>query len=492
MAQINNTVTPGLVSPFGTPTALNSFTSNLGTNTTSNYPATVTSAPTNAFAGSMQTSTPQIAGLVNPVAHPAVAAAANSHPTSLTTNPDGTVKATYNTSAPIVSTPSTSNPTSNPNYNYNAGVASTGTGAGTPVTSNAGTSTPSTGASPTTQQGLLSQIQTLINQQNAQQSGLTSQEQGLISNFTNMNAGILSQPGEIGYQTGRQAQLQQTENTGLAALEGEQTRLAGYEQPQISALTNAAGLLTPTPTAPGQAVFNPATGTYTNASSGGATPQAAPSGIDQNSWNQYIQDFSSGNFGAIPSSITGNANLSGQLQQAVQAQNPNFNYNTAVGSAQGQQALGAAGGTGAASVLQSIPALQSANTAAQGIANTLSGFLQQNPQINSSPLAVGNLAQQWLQGKQLADPTYQTFFNYLSEYANTLAPVLGVGGDPTNMKTQIAQAFLNAQASGQSTMQVLQAMGNLATTKIANLQSGATGGGVVNPAPSNSGSIYDF
>lgn len=158
-----------------------------------------------------------------------------------------------------------------------------------------------------------------------------------------------------------------------------------------------------------------------------------------------------------------------------------------MGQFEGAKAVGAASGTGTANVLGSVPGLQAANTAAQGIANTVTSFLAQNPQLNQSNAAVVNAAQQWVQGKQLADPAYQTLFNYLNEYTNTLAPILGVGGDATNLKTEIAQSFVNAQASGQSIAQVLQSIGKLADDKVKNIQSGATGGGVVAGSPVSSG-----
>ncbi len=150
-----------------------------------------------------------------------------------------------------------------------------------------------------------------------------------------------------------------------------------------------------------------------------------------------------------------------------------------LGQFQGAQALGAAGGQGAASVIQSLPQLQAANTASKGIETTISNFIDANPDINPTNVAFTNSVNQWVQGKQLTDPRYQTLFNYLSEYANTLAPVLGVGGSPTNLKTEIAQSFLNAKSSGQSIKSVLQNMSQLADDKVRNIQSGALGGGTV-------------
>jgi hypothetical protein len=169
-----------------------------------------------------------------------------------------------------------------------------------------------------------------------------------------------------------------------------------------------------------------------------------------------------GQYSAIPSFITSNPVLNAQLNVAAKAIDPNF---TPVAAA------------AASGILSNIPALQSANTAAEGIKNTITNYLGANPSLNPSELAAGNLLQQWIQGKQLTDPKYQTLFNYLNEYTNTLAPILGVGGDPTNFKTQIAQGFINAAASGQSITQVLNAMSQLATNKIHDMQSGALGGG---------------
>lgn len=236
-----------------------------------------------------------------------------------------------------------------------------------------------------------------------------------------------------------------------------------------SGLGTAAGYAQPAPAAYGQTVFNPLTGEYSGGSSN-LNPQDQAKTLASQVMNgqiTYDQALSSlGYAGSIGPTLLNNE------------------ITAAGGNPLSLQATGA----GQQSILQSLPALQSANTAAKGIEQTITSFLQQNPQINSSTATIANAAQQWIEGKQLGDPAYQQFFNYLSEYANTLAPVLGVGGDPTNLKTQIAQGFLNAQASGQSVSQVLQAMGQLADQKIQNIQSGATGGGVVASGTQNESS----
>ncbi len=177
--------------------------------------------------------------------------------------------------------------TSNPNY-LNFQMAGTGP-QGTPLAPSTSTQAPGTAApqNPYTQQSLLAQQQALIQKQNAEQADLAAKKQALETNFTNMNAGILSQPGELGYQTGRQAQLQQTEQTGLADLSGEQAQLAAYEQPQLAALGSAAQSLTPSPAPYGQTAFYPSTGTY----GAGNTPgsgQSSQTGI-QSSDSLYPQ-----------------------------------------------------------------------------------------------------------------------------------------------------------------------------------------------------------
>jgi hypothetical protein len=123
--------------------------------------------------------------------------------------------------------------------------------------------------------------------------------------------------------------------------------------------------------------------------------------------------------------------------------------------------------------------MTTANTAAKGIEGTIQQYLSSNPSLNASASTLANAASQWLQGKQLGDPAYQTLFNYLNEYISTLAPILGVGGDTTNLKTEIAQSFVNAKASGQSISQVLNNISKLADDKLANFTSAGQGGGQV-------------
>lgn len=252
-----------------------------------------------------------------------------------------------------------------------------------------------------------------------------------------------------------------------AALQGTGQQLTANNQQQtgVNQALNAATDLTQAPY--GTPLYNAATGTFTNAQTG--------QGVDFNSAMQsYAQGLASGNipFSQIPSQITSNPVLLAQLlQQASSSQGGSgsgFNLNANLGTTGAQQQIAA-----------QLPSWNAANTAAKGIQQTITGYLAQNPQLNSSDLAASNALNQWINGQQLTDPKYQTLFNLLNEYTSTLAPVLGVGGDTTNLKTEIAQSFINAKASGASIQEVLNNIGQVADSKIANYQSGGTGGGVV-------------
>lgn len=257
---------------------------------------------------------------------------------------------------------------------------------------------------------------------------------------------------------GTQQQLTGQSQMGTAygqALTGANTQ----QQQQLTGLSSAASYAQPSIAGYGQTSFDPLTGQFA-AGQGGLDPSAAA--------QQLAQQVKSGKM-TYEQAVQSLGYAGGAGQQFL---------NNALGGGfnipQSQATLG-----GQNAVLGQLPLLQSADTAAEGIKNKVISYLAANPQLNSSELAAGNLLQQWVEGKQLADPKYQTLFNYLNEYTNTLAPILGVGGDATNLKTEIAQSFVNAAASGASITEVLENMQNLSRGKIQDIRSGATGGGVV-------------
>ncbi len=305
---------------------------------------------------------------------------------------------------------------------------------------------------------------------------------GDLSTGTNVvgsgNAAIASQSAS--------SRMQALGNAQQAELQGTQQQLTGQsqaanaygtaigaantqQQQQISGLGSAAGYAQPQVAGYGQTAFDPLTSQF-GGGQGNLEPQAVAS--------QLADDVIAGRktYDQAVSAL-GYAGGAGQqfLNQAIQGINPNFNV------PQSQATIG--GQTG---VLGQLPQMQAADTAAEGIKNKIDTYLDSNPGLNASNAAIGNLAQQWLQGKQLADPKYQTLFNYLNEYTSTLAPILGVGGDTTNLKTEIAQSFVNAAASGQSIREVIQNIQNLSKGKIQDLRSGASGGGTVSSSTGGS------
>ena len=238
-----------------------------------------------------------------------------------------------------------------------------------------------------------------------------------------------------------------------------------------AAALNKAGLAKPAPAAYGQQVFNPVTGQYESGGQGGGQSQT----IESLAADVIAKRKSPSQAESL---LAGGPAVNAQLDAAIKKLDPN--YNRSVYETQ-------------TSTLAGVVPMEAANTAAKGIKNTINSFIDSNPQLNQVDAAVVNSAQQWLQGKQLTDPKYQTLFNYLNEYTSTLAPILGVGGSATNLKTEIAQSFVNAQASGASIKEVLNNIESLADNKIQNLKSGAVGGGVVSggTVPSGEG-LYNF
>lgn len=514
MASINNTVQPGI---------LNSTPSMVSKPPAPTYPAAVggLTAPTlSAPSLNMAPSLPgggSISGLVSP-AHPAISAPSTSNISShtYTTNPDGgtTTKITYapsdstGTGTSTTSTGGTgttnggaTNPTPTPTPTptpapqtgnpYTAPLASTSTTGSAPAqqytsqTANYGAGNISLGQS---SQNIAQDYSQQIKDAIAPYIGLakTQATTGLLpvaqgNELATLNAaGVLGQnlasAGNLALSGNQQALTAQ--NQAATASNEAAGQALGQQQTTQSGLYSAASLAQPSATSFGQTVFNPTTGQFTN--NGGLPPDVMA---------QYAQMAANGQYSAIPSAITSNPVLSAQLNEQAKAINPNYNpiASTAQGTAQSQNItnLGTATTQGQAQVLSSIPQLTSAEAGAQSLQNNINALLQSNPQLNKSNAALANAAQQWLQGKQLGDPAYQTLFNYLQEYSNTLAPILGVGGDPTNMKTQIATSLINAQASGQSIMQVIQNLQDAAKSKISSLTSGAFGGGATNTNPSD-------
>lgn len=368
--------------------------------------------------------------------------------------------------------------TANPNYNFmNPASPAPGGTPVTPPTSALGSAQPS---SPT-QASALAAVNDLIQKQNSEQSGLTEQEKELETNFANMDAGILTQPGEIGYQTGRQAQLQQTENTGLAALEGTQAELAAYENPQLTALQAEAGQLSPqnqeiTPPAGGvttlantgqqfsNPIYEPASGAYSALSPQPGGTSGQPSTAGQAS--QYT--VKSGD------TLDNIAAANGTTEAALLAANPQIKdknmiqagANITIPAAPGNTAFSGGIAAGQATAGQNQVQMQTALGQARSIQTQIGSLLQSDPTLNSSPAAVGNAIKQWASSTQVPTGPYVNLLNDLQEYANTIAPVLGVGGAPTDNKIAIATQLIPSLASGQTIQQAIANLDAIAVGKI--------------------------
>lgn len=148
---------------------------------------------------------------------------------------------------------------------------------------------------------------------------------------------------------------------------------------------------------------------------------------------------------------------------------------------------------------ENIVAQKSAYAQAQTIHSQISSLLTANPNLNSNPTAIGNAINQWANSTQVPSGPYVNLLNDLQEYANTIAPVLGVGGAPTDNKTAIANNLIPMLASGQTIDQALTNLETLAAGKItaaqtvgknpsAPVQAPVTGNMKVN----STGGIYDF
>lgn len=434
-----------------------------------------TSNPTAGFAGTTPSSTPTL-----PKAPEQPLAVAQPGASTVTPPP------------PTTSTPTTGNIVNN-QYTVNGVKYDAHTGQ--PVQTG-GVAAPTTPETPTGTPGLFSSVVGSLAGRATQPSEAYTAGQQKYNQISQQIAdvGLKGAKAGAGYQTtgttpvaegnaaviarttaAQQQALGTQQQAALTSAQAGQTQ-QGLEQ---SALGTAAGLTAPQASFP--FVFDPATGVFKAV---GATG------------------------GSSVGSLTYNPNTDSQtLAQAVMDRKISYNdalnalsyagnissglLSTAVIGLGGNPTNLQAQATGAASTIGGVPALESANTAAEGIKNAITSYITANPQLNPSDLAAGNLLTQWVQGKQLTDPKYQTLFNYLNEYTNTLAPILGVGGNPTNLKTEIAQGFINAAASGKSITEVLNSMSKLATDKIANIKSGATGGGVVT-SPSTSGGLYSW
>jgi hypothetical protein len=110
--------------------------------------------------------------------------------------------------------------------------------------------------------------------------------------------------------------------------------------------------------------------------------------------------------------------------------------------------------------------LSPAYTTAGTIKNNYQQFLQNNPRVNSSPVNYYNAAKSWIAGGNFTDPAYPEQTQFINEFLGSLAPIIGASGNPTDMKQQMVNAFINGSSQGQSISQQMDNAYSIASGKM--------------------------
>ncbi len=259
--------------------------------------------------------------------------------------------------------------------------------------------------------------------------GLTAQQQ-MQSGF-NQAAGL-----------GLQGQGQGISGLGTAV---------GYGQPQLGQY--------------GQTYYNPL-----NAGQGGSGgSQVQPNDPFYQTLQSYAQQAATGQYSAIPSSITSNPVLNAQLNEMAKGINPS--YNPVTSAAQSQVTANQVGTqAGYQSALQ-----QGQNLQAQ-LTDLIRTFGLNPGDINAANIGIQQIA------KNVSDPHYKQLQNYINDIANTYSQILTPpGGSATDTSRGIAASMLDATASGTSIIDTMRSLDEAAKAKIAGVQTsygsvGSSGG----------------
>lgn len=277
-------------------------------------------------------------------------------------------------------------------------------------------------------------------------------------------------PIPIGDATGRQQatrnQYLQQQSALSSELQGE-SALAGIgnqtQATQLSALSSAGGLSQP------QNIF----GTLTDPTTGlPVNPQQA--GQIQGTVTNLAQAVTSGRMSyqdALSQLGSYGPNVQNTLLQTIQQSNPNFNVNQNIGSSSAQQNIV---GTQSQQIATFQSALQQGKNLQAQLADLIGTFGLNPNDINAANSGLQAIA------RNTSSPQYKILQNYINDIANTYAQVLTpTGGSQTDTTRSIATSMLDATASGQSILAVMQSLDQAAQAKIAgvsttNTQSNAT------------------
>lgn len=168
--------------------------------------------------------------------------------------------------------------------------------------------------------------------------------------------------------------------------------------------------------------------------------------------------------GQLAQPITGVA-YGTQIYDPVTGQLKSSGSSFTAGQVAGEQALG-----------QQYAQNASAGKQAMAVKNSIVDFLNTHPNINPASFTPINDITAVLSGKT-SNPEYNQLGALITDYVNSLAPILGTGGDVTNLKLQMAEGMINGKMSPQSIIQQLNLVEEVANKKLA---AQSTGSGTVN------------
>lgn len=313
----------------------------------------------------------------------------------------------------------------------------------------------------------------------SEEQGLLQQGRSIVSKLGPALATITNTPGIQGAQDARAANLTSSVGSELQGIEGLLSGANNAQSTLQGGLNNAGQLATPsnafTQVSPGNIAINSSGQPVASAPSyqpigqtvavsptpnlpGGTAGEATPYTIK-----------SGDTFSALASSL-------GTTTAAIEAANPGVDPNNLQPGQQINVPSSTASSTGSPfqagvvageqSAGQSVAAMNVALGQARGIQSQIGALLQQQPNLNQSPLAAANAIQQWAQSTQAPTGPYVSLLQDLQEYANTIAPVLGVGGTATDLKTSIATNMVPTLAAGGTIQQALANLDNTAVGKI--------------------------
>ena len=332
-------------------------------------------------------------------------------------------------------------------------------------------------------QGLLStgtaQEQQAYNEAQAAQNALTQSRQNEAGTLANMQGN----PIPIEFQQGRGNIVQglyQTQQANLGSqVQGESALAgtgAGLAQTGQSGLASAGQLGSQTVTAPAGGVttnqvtgqqysnpiYEPATGAYSALSPQPNGTAGQPSTAGQPTQYTIKQGD---DFYAL-------AQKNGTTLAAVEAANPGVDPNNLqagqvvnIPTTQGTNSP-FSGGVAAGQAQQGQQTVQndSAIASAKGLQTQLQNDINVNGINSLSSVNLANSFNQWINGN-LSNQGQGQFFQDLTDYTMTLAPLIGINGTQTDAKNYIANSMIPATNSGQTILGLAQNLMNNAIIK---------------------------